>query len=104
MNWVLLLKRKIQKENLLILILKKETSSVIIDSLKICFESNSDIFPNQFTINLTSIETNELDVVTFIKMFKHSLDHPVTSSDIYSFDKNSQKIQRIQNLKEIVTF
>lgn len=63
----------------------EDKSSNLLESLKIQHDFNhAHAFPNKFSINLTDIETNEFNVVSFVKISRSDSEHPISTSDIYT--------------------
>ena len=78
-------------------------NSTIINSLNIQHDSDDNSFPDKFSIDLTDIENNDLNVIIFVKIPRKSSEHPVSSSDIYSgYSNNFAKMS--ESRKKYVSF
>lgn len=80
-------------------------NSNIINELKINYKQNSsdeNIFPNKFTINLSKIQTNEFNLISFVKISRNDFEHPISSSNIYVTNEHNNINQFNESIKEVI--
>lgn len=73
--------------------------------MKINYKQNSsdeNIFPNKFTINLSKIQTNEFNLISFVKISRNDFEHPISSSNIYVTNEHNNINQFNESIKEVI--
>ena len=77
--------------------LKNSQGSTILNELLIDYhEKTVGKFPWKFSINLTNVKTNELNIISFIRIHKNHFAHPIASSRIFSWNENKDDDIKLQ--------